>query len=915
MPKASPIIRSFNAGEFSPLVEGRTDLDRYPASLRSMSNYVAAPQGPAIPRSGTAFLGEAYSHATKSELVPFVFDETDTRVIEFADQKVRFYDEAGLLVYTPVSITITSTSPFVFTSASLNAAIGDQIVFASFDAEYNLNAVQYTVTAKTGSDYTVDAPWPTGLSIPVGVEAALVYAEDSPYDEAGLDSLRPLQSLDVIYLTNLKNKPYKLKRNDTYDWEFEAVSFVDGPYLDANITTTSLTPDATGKGTPNMTGNTAPSGTAYASGSNGSNDPWKAFDDDDDESYWESNTDQTGTLGYQTPSGQGFVCDGYAINAALDNANLDYTNKNYAPSTWTFEGSNDGTNWDVLDNQIDYVEYESNKSVFFPLANETSYEYYQIRVKNVERNGPLKVRIGSFILREANVGNITVTASSTAGINVQEPTPGFASTDVGRLIRLQGSDGTWRSAEIKVVTSTTVVEVQLLGQPFPSLEPITNWRLGYWSDTTGYPNYASFFQDRLWFGGSNVAPDLIVSSNSGDYENMKPTTDKGEVLDTSSIVIRLNSRKLSRIKWMEESSRGLLVGTGSQEYTIKSADPTNSTVRPESIRAIKSTQRGSADTEPVAIDDQVVYNQRSGRTIREYAFNFEADNFKSPSMTLLSNHLGIKKFKKMAYAAEPYSIIWFVREDGSLTGLTYNRDENVVGWHRHDLEGQEVESIAVIPAEDQLQDVLFMVVKREIDGVDKRYIERLTRFWDFDMLIEDAHYVDSGLKYVGVATKDFYGLTHLEGQEVYGLADGIPVGPFTVTDGKVTLEHEASKILIGLGFEGQGETSRLENGAADGTAQGKEKRMHGVSIMLWQSYGGEIGVWNEDVGEVEWSPVEYPEDLSQVSDIKLYDGVLGPIVPAAGYNKRGSIFFRRPKDNPLPFNIVGLMPQLHTQDR
>lgn len=515
-------------------------------------------------------------------------------------------------------------------------------------------------------------------------------------------------------------------------------------------------------------------------------------------------------------------------------------------------------------------------------------------------------------MRDASEPTMTLTASAVTGINNGD---GFVSTDVGRLIRLQGSDNAWRPVRITAVNNTTEVEVVLLGEPLPDLDPIRKFRLGYWSDTTGWPNYTVFYQDRLWFGGSNVAQDLIVASVSGDYENMQQVGTDGVVLDTSALVFRLNSRKLSRIKWLEPSNKGLLCGTGSQEFVVSSVEGSGKTITPETVIAIESTARGSADVQPELIDNQVLYTQRSGRAIREFAYVYDTENFKSPSMNLLANHLGISPFKKMAYAAEPYSIVWLLRENGTLVGLTYNRDENVVGWHRHNFQDEEIESIAVIPAEDQLQDVLFMEIKRTVDGETKRYIERLTRFWDFDMAIGDAHYVDSAIRFSVTATTEFYGLQHLEGRTLYGLADNIPVGPLVVEDGKVELEHEAEEVILGLGYSGECEISRLENGAADGTAQGKEKRIHGVSLMLWQSYGGEIGTYNEDTGEVEWVPVEYPEDLSQVSDIELFDGVLGPLLPAPGYNKRGTVFFRKPESSPLPFNVVGIMPQLHTQDR
>lgn len=911
MARVSPIVRSLNAGEFSPLMEGRTDVDRYPASCRQLLNTIAASQGPALCRSGTEYINDAYSHelAKRSMLVPFVFSETDFYMIEFTDQRVRFFTETGLLTYTPVAVSAMTTGPFTFTSATLGAAVGDQVAFSDFPAEYNLNGVVATITAKSTNTYTVDISFPALATITT-FKVARVYHIASPYTSAQILGIKDTPSLDVVYLTHGTIKTYKLQRADTYSWSFVAVTFTDGPYLSTNETKTTLTPNATGKATPDMTSATLPSGTASASSEVVGYEAWKAFDAAGNYTYWESNVDQTGTLQYSPASS--FICDGYSIQIPVNNSNTSYTSKDYAPSNFTFEGYN-GSSWVVLDTQHNYVLYDNNKSTFFKIPNATAYSAYRLNIKGCTRNGALHPRVRSLTLRGTASVSLTLTASSATGINNDQ---GFKTTDVGRLIRVKGSDGAWRPCVITARSSATVVTVNLLGEPFPDLSPAVDWRLGVYSDTTGYANAATFHDDRLCLGGSTAYPDLVAASVVGSYENMAPTTETGEVLATSGFSIRLNSRRLSRVKWMASNKDGLALGTGSKEYLLRSQDSTNKTLNPkDGIKAVDSGSRGSADVVPAEIDAQVLYVARGARTVREFAYTYESDGYKSPSMSALASHLGISRFSKIAYASEPHSVAWVLREDGTVVGLTYNRDENVIGWHRHDFGGY-VESIAVIPSSDQLRDVLWLVIRREIDGGTKRYIERLTPFWDFDMTIDDAWYVDCGLRYVGDPISEVYGLAHLEGREdIYGLADNIPVGPYTVEGGKITLDTEASNIVLGIGFESYGETSRLENGARDGTAQGKTKRMHSMSLMVWESYGGEFGTWNDDTGEVQWVPVDYPpEDASQVETIALFSGILGPFTPAPGYEKQGTVHFRRTKDKPLPFNIVALMPKMDTQD-
>lgn len=928
MPKASPMVRSFNAGEFSELMQGRVDLDRYSSSVVSMEDFIAAPQGPAIARSGTAFVTTVADESEYSALLSFVFSNEQATVLEFAADRIRFMDEDGLLVHPSIAATVTSLAgaPIVVDVTGLGAAVGDQVVLSGFPNSYNLNGETANITNVAGDAYTLDVTYPDETV--VNGTVAKVYHVPCVYTETQRKGLRYVQSVDVVYLLTGDAKPRKLSRYGTYDWRLEDVTFVDGPYLPVNVTSTRLTPSGTGNAIPSMTSDAAPSGTCSGSSNrpaiNGTqaspvdflgrnisysldaSEFYYAFDDDD-ETYWAANEEQEGYIQY-TPASP-FVCDGFTIYTAKDNQDTSYTSKDYAPSTFTFEGY-DGSDWVVLEQQDEYVLYEGNKSVFIELDNTIAYQAYRLNVDNLTRNGLIEPRVRRLVMREKDNATFDLVASSTTGINDDL---GFAATDVGRLIRLKGSDNAWRSCEVTVFNSTTSVTVKLLGEPLLDVKGIKQWRLGYWSDTTGWPTTGDFFDDRFWLAGISGYPDMFAGSVVGDYEAFSQTDTFGTVLDDSAIVARLNSRKLSRIRWMSSDSRGLLMGTGSEEYSL--AAPSKEPITARNAKARPATRRGSSDVEPVRVDNQILYVQRGGRTLREFAYVFEADGYKSPSMSQLASHLGADPFVFLEYAAEPHSIVWTQRANGSLVGLTYNREENVVGWHRQDFSGADIEAMTVIPQKDQLQDALWMAQTRTVDGNTRRYIERLMPFWDFQSELEDAHFVDSGLRYEGAATKDVYGLQHLEGEEVYGLADEIPVGPFTVEDGHVRLPFEAERVLIGLGFESMCVVPRLENGAADGTAQGKTKRVHGIVVNVWRSFGGQIGVWNEQDEEFVFEPLDYPGRFDEFESIELFTGLIGPVVPSPGYDQRGQIAFKRPKETPLPFNVVALMPQLHTQDR
>lgn len=941
MAKASPLVRSMNGGEFSALMEGRTDVERYPSSMRRMVNFIAAPQGPALARSGTMFVVNRAKNTEYSALVPFVPQDQQAKLLEITEDRIRFIDEDGLQVYSEDDMTVDVGqdvgSPIVFNSSELYSQIQAvidggaepdplpyQIVFSGFPNDYGLNGVVANLQGSLSSTFTTDINWPNKAV--VSGKVSLVYAVYRTVTLEERQNITYVQSVDVLYLLTGK-RPLKLSRRDTYDWLIENVTFVDGPFMSTNDTPTSLKPNGTGNAVLDMDDNTESFGVASGSSKRAevsgtldtpdkyigreityhlnATDYYMAFSGG--ALYWASNEAQTGTIQFD-PTG-GFTCDGYSITIPSDNDDPSYTAKDHAPVKWRFEGKTGGV-WELIDQRDDYVLWDNHKSVFFEIQDPMLYSAYRLVIQKLMRNGRIEPRISRFVMRSTDSASFDMTASSETGINNDT---GFAATDVGRLIRLKGSDNTWRTVEILTVTDSTHISVELKGDPLPNTTRITQWQLGYWSNTTGWPTVGAFIDDRLWLCSSDEAPDMFAASVVGDYENFQSSDVDGTVLDDSAIVLRLNSRKQARIRWVSADDKSVIMGTGAEEYLITAAS-SSAGMSAKNFKARRVSDRGSANVQPERVDNQIIYVQKSGRNVREFTYTFETDGYKSPSMTQLSSHMGQSKFVEVSYAAEPHSLMWFRREDGTIVGMTYNREENVVGWHRHDF-GGEIINTAILPSQDSEQDVLWLQIKRVIGGEDQYYIERLMPFWDFHFTIDDAHFVDCGLAYDGDPLQVLYGLEHLEGKEVYGLADGRPFGPLVVTEGAIDLGDEYSKVVVGLGYEAEAETSRLENGAADGTALGKVKRINNVTFFLWASAGGQYGTYNQELGEIVYTELEYETPLDDLEVIELFTGKVGPVSTDPDYNERGSIAFRKRKQDTLPFNVVAIAPQLNTQDR
>lgn len=343
---------------------------------------------------------------------------------------------------------------------------------------------------------------------------------------------------------------------------------------------------------------------------------------------------------------------------------------------------------------------------------------------------------------------VTVVASSTTGINDDE---GFKSTDVGRLIRFKdGSNFSY--FEITGFTSTTEVTVEIKGDDLANHNASKDWRLGVYSETTGYPSAVIFHEDRLWFGGATNFPQRLDGSRSGDFYNFAPSDEDGTVADDHAVSFTLSANMVNLIQWLDADEKGLLVGTVGGEWVVRPSSQSEA-ITPTNIQAKPSSTRGSANVRPVRCGRETLFVQRAGKKLRNFQYVFEDDGFKSEDVTILAPEITGNGVLSMSYQQEPDSNIWLVREDGKLIGVSYDKQQEAIGWHTHVMGGvsdtasniAKVESIAVIPSPSAGADQLWMVTQRLINGSIVRYVEYLHQTWTSGDKQKLAFFVDSGL--------------------------------------------------------------------------------------------------------------------------------------------------------------------------
>ena len=336
-----------------------------------------------------------------------------------------------------------------------------------------------------------------------------------------------------------------------------------------------------------------------------------------------------------------------------------------------------------------------------------------------------------------------------------------------------------------------------------------------------YPRCVTFFEERLYWAGTDNKPQTIWASKSGDFLNMN----QGTGLDDESVAFTLATDDVNVIRWMKASDV-LLIGTVGGEFKLHgSGNP----VTPSNVRVVQETKYGSSTVTPITSGRAVLFNQRATKKIRQMIFDLNVEGFVAPDLTILAEDITGGGLTHMAYQQEPDSIVWAVRADGVLLGLTYQRDQQVVAWHQHPVGGTnaEVESVAVIPSADGKTDELWASIKRTIAGVTVRTIEYLN----------NSIYVDSGLQYSGSPTASLSGLGHLEGQTVQVLGDGAVFPDQTVTGGSITLSETVSAASVGLAYATELATLAPEVPQTDGASFGKKKSWNRIILNLYQTLG------------------------------------------------------------------------------
>jgi hypothetical protein len=419
------------------------------------------------------------------------------------------------------------------------------------------------------------------------------------------------------------------------------------------------------------------------------------------------------------------------------------------------------------------------------------------------------------------------------------------------------------------------------------------------SGTNNNPKCVSFFEQRLVFAGTTNNPQTLFFSKSGDYENFTTGT-----ADADAMIYTIASNQVNAIESIK-ATRTLIVMTTGGEFTVSSG-ATDNPITPTNLNIRKQSNYGSAGVDALSIGNATIFLQRAKRKIRELAYNFDSDGYLAPDLTILSEHISSSGIIQMDYQQEPFSVVWCVRTDGSLVGMTYNRLQDVVAWHSHDFGGTNTKckSVAVIDI-DTSEDQVYVIVERTINGSTKKYVEYLTPY-DFNSSLTTFHYVDSGLGYSGSATTTLSGLSHLEGETVKVIVNGATHPDRVVSSGQITLDRSATTAKVGLGYVSSLQTMRLDEGAR-GTDQTKTKRIYDVTVRFFETVGAKVGPNESNLDEIP-----FRDSSAAMSDpVPLFTGDKETEFPS-DYGTDGFVLVKQRQ--PLPMTILAIYARLELYD-
>ena len=706
--KQYPIINNFSKGELSSRMEGRVDIQGYYNGCKIMRNCIMVAQGGAEKRPGTIYLGEVYNpgQGTEAKLIPFEVNDTEIYILEVGHHVTRVWDvQEKELIQDPNRRLLTYNG-----GTGLTPVLGEVITGSTSSAYGEIYRItsgsdgvsgSFILEIVTGGPFKDDEEL-TGsadfVAVADGAEIETDLILRTPYTSDDVSAIQYATTEGQIFFAH-SGYPFQYieKKDDEFVltqmnyeidlWEAKEytkgqVTFYDGSYYKAIMDT--------GEDSPEVGEWSKLDGHIGATPS-GDIEEWKGGDfSTDDIILYEGKIYQAkrNYSGDETCWPEIEIQEYAWVSGSEE-------------SEWVWH-------WDrrcitekfwVCWNRLDYVDYIDEK-----------YARDTVQVKN---RWFISVGLGAWVYYTLVKKEITSSkdndpywGDSLTGV------PGGTGT---KEIKEFADDGEYDIDEV-VYTDTYGMYKCLANGTTSAPGEVVEWELinnnPFFSVENDYPASVAFMDRRLYLGGTLHHPQTFYGSKIGQYNNF----DKG-IDDDDAFSFTIAAERSSRIKWMVGQDN-LIVGTTSSEWLITGGDQG---ITPTNVRVLKQSAYGSAYNQAIFVADSLLFYQKGGRKLREYMYSNDNKAYLANDLSFFADHITSPGIDESSYQQNPDSILWNTKINGGLVGLTYDRLNQIAGWHRHDTEG-EFESVVAIDGRGP-EDELWFIIRRRVDGEYKRYVE------------------------------------------------------------------------------------------------------------------------------------------------------------------------------------------------
>lgn len=925
---------AFIAGEVSPKLFARTDLEKYDLGVAEAYNFFVDYRGGLSSRPGSVFVDYIKDDDKATKMFEFSFapDDANTYVVLFGDEYVRFLQDGAYVLESPVGISaITQADPGVVTTGSAHGYSTDDWVKIAGGQMPALNGRSLHVTVLSSTTFSLQDVFGNDIdtsgfpAYTSGGTVSRVYTLTSPYTAANLSALRAHQWRNTLRLTHPNRRPRILTRNDHDDWAFEVMQF-----RNSHTRPTGLVLDSTNPNTGTYLGVVT------------------AVDNEGRESL---------------PSVR-------VLSEVFDNSGYE---DGSVRVIWT---------WDLVADTDHYLLYKSNKET-------------ESLISGGEQLGYLAKTYGNYYSDSNSVPDFTRTPprdydpfaiGAVRYVNVTAVGSGYA---VGDTVSVSGGGGSGFIGELIVNPDDGSIAGVLVvsgGRGYSSPTVSFNTSAGSGATATAElsaavgvnPLVSTIFQQRQVFASTLNDPLTIWGSKIQDFENFSISD---TVTEDDAYEFTLDLRDVAPIKHIVPTRGGLLtftqVGiwlvTGGLEQSISSI---NALAEPQ-------TYTGCADIPPLEIETDILYAESRGSTVRLLSYNDFSKVYGGTNVSILANHLfpDDKELIQWSFASAPHKIVWACRSDGTMLMFTFVKDQEVYAWTQCQTRGLFRDVLSV---QSGNLDTVYTVVERYINGrwskfietFDSRIFSDVENAWCVDAGLALGHtypaaaltvaasdgdgvtctasasvfssgdvgkvlrvgggkgivsaynsateieidisrpitsvlpfagtplVADSGTWTLDAPVSEISGLWHLEGETVAILADGNVVEDLVVTDGGLTLPFDATRVIIGLPYTCRVQT--LPPTVQNAIIEHRVKNILGASVRMADTRGLEVGSALDNLYPMKERTNEaWGEPTRLQNDVKT-------VLIEANWDINGQTWFVQ--RYPLPATILGLVFDLEVGD-